>query len=258
MTERIVYALQKGGCGKTTSTVATAEILASAGYRVLVVDFDSQGNASKMLTGESIYKFSGQTVMEAIQEGIAEPYIHTVKTNLDLMPAEDRLASLSRYIYTRRIDNPYGVLKRLLEPVESRYDMVFVDVGPTLGDHLINALVYADHLVVPVDSGDLAMDGLLRFIEFVEASKQEGHTKADILGIALTMRDRRSKYEKDVAAGIRGAYGDLVFDTEIGRKVRLKEMSATGMDLKDPAMEDYYKLTEEIMNRIKRKEKENE
>ncbi len=250
MTKRIMYALQKGGVGKTSSTVATAEILAAAKYRVLVVDFDSQGNATKMLTGDSIYKFSGRTIMEAIQAGNAEPYIQPVKDNIDLIPAEDRLASLSRYIYTRKIDNPYGVLKRLLEPVESRYDVVFVDVGPTLGDHLINALVYSDHLVVPVDSGDLAMDGLLRFMEFVEATRDEGHTNATVLGIALTMRDRRSNYEKDVAAGIRAAYGDLVFNTEIGRKVKIKEMSAIGIDLGDPAMVDYYSLTEEIMKRI--------
>ena len=79
MTNRIMFALQKGGVGKTTSTVAVAEILAAAGYKVLVCDFDPQGNATKMLTQSSIYRYSGHTIMEAIQIGKAEPYIIPVR-----------------------------------------------------------------------------------------------------------------------------------------------------------------------------------
>lgn len=254
MTERIIFALQKGGVGKTMSTVAVAEILAEAGYRVLVVDADSQGNATRVLTGGSIYENSGCTIMEAIQAGDAAPYIMEVKPGLDLIPAEDKFATFSRYISTSRVSNPHAVFKRLLEPVESRYDYVFIDVGPTLGDALVNAIVYADHVIIPQDGGDLSMDALLRFTEFVDAIRAEGHTKAEILGIFFTMRDRRSRYEKDIAAGIREAYGDLVLDSEVRRRVRIKEMSATGINTIDEAMEDYIALTEEIVNRIHRKE----
>lgn len=249
MTKRLTFALQKGGVGKTTSTVATAEILAAAGYRVLVVDFDSQGNATKMLTGNSIYQYSGRTVMEAIQEGQAEPYILEVKEGLDLLPAEDRLATLSRHIYTKRISNPFATLKRLLEPVEARYDYVLVDVGPSLGDAVINAIVYVDHILVPFDCGDLSMDALVRFMEFVEASREEGHTAAKITGIVLTMRDGRSKYEREISEGMRQAYGDLVFKTEIRRRVKIKEMTAAGVQLDGEAMEDYLSLAEEIIER---------
>lgn len=254
MTERIIFALQKGGVGKTMSTAAVAEILAEAGYRVLVVDADSQGNATRVLTGGSIYENSGYTIMEAIQAGDAAPYIMEVKPGLDLIPAEDKFATFSRYISTSRVSNPHAVFKRLLEPVESRYDYVFIDVGPTLGDALVNAIVYADHVIIPQDGGDLSMDALLRFTEFVDAIRAEGHTKAEILGIFFTMRDRRSRYEKDIAAGIREAYGDLVLDSEVRRRVRIKEMSATGINTIDEAMEDYIALTEEIVNRIHRKE----
>ena len=249
MTKRLTFALQKGGVGKTTSTVATAEILAAAGYRVLVVDFDSQGNATKMLTGSSIYQFTGKTIMEAIQEGNAEAYIMPVKEGLDLIPAEDRLAAFSRYIYTARISNPYAALKRLLEPVEGRYDYVFIDVGPSLGDTVINAIVYADEILIPFDCGDLSMDALVRFMEFVEASREEGHTQAEITGILLTMRDGRSRYEREVGEAMREAYGDLVLRTEIRRRVKIKEMSAQGMDLEEPAMEDYLSLVEELIAR---------
>lgn len=255
MAHKMTFALQKGGVGKTTSTVSVAEILTAAGYRVLVVDFDSQGNATKILTRESIYTYSGRTVMEAIQEGDAEPYIVPVKDGLDLLPAEDRLAAFSRYIYTAGIANPYATLKRLLEPVEARYDYIFVDVGPELGDRAINAIVYADHIIIPVDCGELAMDAMIRFVEFVEATREEGHTDAQIAGIVLTMRDGRNlRYERDISNGIRAAYGDLVFETEIRQRVRLQEMAATGVNIAEPAMEDYISLTEEIIERTAKKE----
>lgn len=257
MTNRIIFALQKGGVGKTTSTVAVAEILATAGYKVLVVDFDSQGNATKMLTKSSIYKYSGNTIMEAIQTGNADPYIITVKEGLDLIPAEDRLATFSRFIYTSRIENPYAVLKRILKPVEDRYDFVFVDVGPTLGDNMINAIVYADQIYIPLDSGDFAMDAMIRFIEFVDESRAEGHTSAVIDGILLTMRDGRStRYEREISDGIREAYGDLVFKAEIHRRVKIKEMSSSGVDIIEDAMGDYMSLTEEIIEKTKNRKEE--
>lgn len=254
MTKRLIFGLQKGGVGKTTSTVAIAEILAETGYRVLVVDADSQGNATRILTGRSIYENSGRTIMEAIQARDAEPYIREIKPGIDLLPAEDKFSLFSRYIYTSGIKNPFGVFKRLLEPLEHRYDFVFVDIGPALGDAMVNAIVYADYIIVPQDGGDLAMDALLRFDEFVEASRNEGHTHAELLGIFFTMRDRRSRYERDVSAGVRQVYGEQVFETEVRRRAKMKEMSAIGIDTSDEVMEDYIALTEEILKRINRKE----
>ena len=258
MTNRVIFAIQKGGVGKTTSTVAVAEILAEAGHSVLVVDFDSQGNATKMLTKGSIYKYSGRTIMEAVKTGNAAPYIVNVRDGLDLIPAEDALATFSRFIYTARINNPYGVLTRLLEPVEDKYDFVFVDVGPTLGDNMINAIVYADRIFVPLDSGDFSMDAMVRFIEFVDETRAEGHTNAVIDGILLTMRDGRpTRYERDISEGIREAYGDLVFQTEIHRRVKIKEMSSRGVDVIEDAMSDYISLTEEILKKTAKKEDSN-
>ena len=254
MPKRILFALQKGGVGKTTSTVAVAETLAALGYRVLVVDFDSQGNSTKILTGDSIYKYTGRTVMEAIRQGDATPFIVPINDKLDLLPAEDRLSAFSRYIYTSKVSNPYAALKRLLEPIEGKYDYVFCDVGPTLGDTVINAIVYADHIIVPMDLGEMAMDSMVRFIEFVHETAKEGHTKAEITGILLTMRDGRSRYEREISEGTRAVYGDLVFKTEIRRRVKIKEMSSTGIDLEDETMEDYISVTEEILQRINRKE----
>lgn len=254
MTNRVMFAIQKGGVGKTTSTVAAAEILAELGYRVLVVDFDSQGNATRMLTGNSIYKYTGRTIMEAIHAGKAEPFVVSVKNGLDLIPAEDKLATFSRYIYTSRTANPHEVLKRLLQTIEARYDFVFVDVGPTLGDHMINAIVYTDRIFIPIDTGDLGLDAMVRYMEFVDESRAEGHTSATIDGIVLTMRDGRSRYEREISEGIRAAYGNRVFKTEVRRRVKIKEMSSIGVDIIEESMGDYIALTEEIIERIYGKE----
>ena len=252
MTKRLMFALQKGGVGKTSSTAVTAEILAALGYRVLAVDFDSQGNLTRLLTGNSIYQYSGKTVLEAIQAQNADPCIVRVNFTLDLLPAEDRLAAFSRYIYTSKIANPYAALKRLLEPIEARYDYILIDTGPTLGDTFINAIVYADHIIIPVDMGDLAMEGMVRFIEFVEETAKEGHTAADIIGILLTMRDGRVKNEREIGEAIRATYGDLVFKNEIHRRSRIKEIASKGIDLKDGSMEDYVNLVEEIIERTEK------
>lgn len=254
MPKRIVFAIQKGGVGKTSSTVAIAEILAATGHRVLVVDFDSQGNATKMLTKNSIYQYTGHTIMEAVRSGEASPYILNVKDGLDLIPADDYLATFSRFIYTTKVENPFSTLKRLLEPVEGRYDFVFVDVGPSLGDQMINAIVYADHIIIPIDTGDLSLDAMVRFIEFVDESRAEGHTKAVISGILLTMRDSRSRYERDISEGTRRAYGDLVFNSEIRRRVKIKEMSSYGVDVTEESMSDYVALAEEILDRLQKGE----
>lgn len=250
MPNRIVFATNKGGCGKTTSTAICAEILAAAGYKVLVIDLDSQGNLTRILTGESKYKYRGRTIMEAVQDGNVEPYIEPIKDGLDLIPAEDRLAMFSRYIYTSKVNNPYATIKRLLAPIENRYDYVFIDVSPSLGDTVINAIVYADKVIIPVDSGDLGMDALIGFQEFVETTRAEGHTGAEVFGILITMRDRRSKYEKDVSDGLRATFGDLVFDTELGRKTKIKEIAATGIDVTSPSMDEYMSLVEEILKKI--------
>ena len=250
MPKRMVFATNKGGCGKSTSTVICAEILAEIGYKVLVIDFDSQGNSTRILTQESIYKYSGDTIMEAIQAGDIRPYRLKLKENLHLVPAEDKLAVFSRYIYTARIENPFAVLKRLLAPIENEYDFIFIDVPPTLGDTVINAIVYADYILIPVDGGDLAADAMIKFIEFVETTKAEGHTNAEILGIVMTMRDKRSKYERDVVSGIKSVYGDLVFDAEIYRRTKIKEMAVEGIDLLHPSVKQYLSLVEEILERI--------
>lgn len=251
MAKKITFSTQKGGVGKTTSVVVVAEILASAGFRVLVVDTDSQGNSTKALTGKSKYTYSGCTLMEAVQENNAAGYTLEVKENLYLIPAEDKVAVFSRYIYTqKKLSNAYNVLLNTIEPIESQYDFILFDVGPALGDMMLNVLVAADFVVVPADCGEDAYEAISRVLEFVEATREEGHTKARVAGIILTMKDGRSKYDAQIAELARSEYGELVFKAEIKKRAKIKAFSTYGVDLKDPVLADYMDFTEELLGRM--------
>lgn len=115
MAHKIATSIQKGGVGKSTSTVIIAELLAEAGFKVLVLDLDSQGNATSMISGNDIYEYSGRTVLEAMKERDARRYILHIKENLDLIPAEDLLITFSRYLYTSGVEGKINVLRNTIE-----------------------------------------------------------------------------------------------------------------------------------------------
>lgn len=157
---KILNGCQKGGVGKTTTSSIVAEILATSGYKVLVMDLDSQGNATKMLTQRNIYEFSGRTILEAIKEADPKKYIVEVKENLHLLPAEDMLVTYSRYIYTNNFSLPLHVLKDAMQDIEGEYDFVIMDLPPNMGDIVLSAIVYADYINIPVQCEAFAMDAL--------------------------------------------------------------------------------------------------
>lgn len=257
MAYKIMVAIQKGGTGKTLTTVILSEILAASGYKVLVLDLDSQGNATQMLTQKSIYTYSGETILEAIQEKAPEKYLVKVKNNIDLIPADDMLVTFSRYIYKDRVANPIKELENTIKLIEYKndYDFIIMDCPPALSDITLNALIYSDYVVVPVQMDAFGRDALERFIDFVDSSRQEGHTAADILGILITLKDKRSNIEKAISKNIRDRYQDKVFDVEIKRRAKLKEYTLTGTRMRKKtevsALDDYFDLTNEIIQRIK-------
>ena len=254
-----MVAIQKGGQAKTTSTVILAEMLALSGFKVLVLDLDSQGNSTQMLTQKSIYENSGKTILEAIKESDPRKYLIHAKENIDLLPADDMLVSFSRYIYQGKVHNPIHTLGNTIREIESDYDIILMDCPPNLGDIVLNAIVYSDYIIVPVKPEAFGNDAVDRFVDNIEDAKKAGHTAAEILGILFTLRDTRIKLEKTVGNDIRKRYGKLVFDTEIRLRARLEEYALTGvrMDKKADveALEDYIALAEEVINRIKEMKK---
>lgn len=221
----------------------------------MVIDLDSQGNSTKMLTQQSIYDFSNHTIMEAMKEEDATNYALLVKENLSIIPAEDMLVTFGRYIYTNRVSEPIRVLKRTIKPIEENYDFIIMDAPPNLGEVVLNAMYYADGVIVPVQVDPFGMDGLDRFLEFVETAKDEGHTSAKLLGILPTMKDSRLTIHTEITKNIRSRYGDKVFDTEIRMRSRLKEFALEGVQMKTTidmnALEDYIDATKEVVSRVK-------
>lgn len=261
MAHKIMVAIQKGGQAKTTSTVILAEMLAVSGYKVLVIDLDSQGNTTQMLTQKSIYANSGKTILEAIKENDPEKYLLHPKENIDLLPADDMLVSFSRYIYKERVSNPIHTLGNAIRTIENDYDIILMDCPPNLGDIVLNAIVYSDYIIVPVKPEAFGKDAVERFIDNIEDARNAGHSTAEVLGILFTMRDARVKLERTVGKDIRERYKDLVFNTEIRLRARLEEYALTGvrMDKKADieALEDYISLAEEVIARIKELNKNN-
>ena len=255
MAYKIAVACQKGGVGKTTTAVVLSELLAASGYKVLVIDLDSQGNATKMLTQRNIYEFSGKTVLEAMKEEDAREYRYQTKENLSMIPAEDMLVTFSRYVYTNKISQPLHVLRKTIESIENDYDFIIMDAPPNLGEVVLNAIVYADGIIIPVQMEPFGMDGLDRFIEFVEGAKEEGHTNVDILGILLTMKDSRTAISRAIGQDIRDRYKEKVFTTEIRLRTRLKEFALEGVQINTRndivALEDYIEATKEVVRRVK-------
>ena len=255
MAHKIMVAIQKGGQAKTTTTVILAEMLAVSGFKVLVIDLDSQGNTTQMLTQKSIYENSGKTILEAIKESDPKKYLLHPRENIDLLPADDMLVSFSRYIYQERVRNPIHTLGNTIRDIEGDYDIILMDCPPNLGDIVLNAIVYSDYIIVPIKPEAFGKDAVERFIDNIQDAKNAGHTTAEVLGILFTLRDSRVKLEKRVGNDIRKRYGSLVFDTEIRLRAKLEEYALTGVRMEKKAdieaLEDYISLAEEVVARIK-------
>ena len=256
---KIMVGIQKGGVGKSTTTSIVAEILAQAGYNVLVVDLDSQGNSTQMLTQKNIYEFTGKTILEAMKERNPNPYIYEVKENLSVIPAEDMLSTFSRWVYVNETSAaPAEVLGETLGNLKQDFDFVLMDCPPNLGDIVTNAMRCADYILIPVQLESFSMDALDRFVEFIKTTQEKGYTQAEILGMVYTMVDVRNATQKAIGDAVRIMHKDVVFDTQIRLRAKIKDYALLGVQMERKsdlaALEDYISLTEEMISRVKAKQ----
>jgi len=254
MMKIIALVNNKGGVGKTTSAVNLAAGITAAGRRVLLVDLDAQGSAGLSLGLSRADLKPG--VAEVILEGlpIREAIRPSSIKGLDILPGSMTLASadLALSIVTGR----EVVLKAALKPVLADYDFAVLDCPPSLGLLTVNALTAADFFLVPVTPDYLATEGLVNLMDAVEKVKAGIGKAADLLGIVLTLADRRLNVTEEIGRMIRGYYGRLVFKTEIRGNVRLKEAPSFGKTIFDydkgsAGAEAYRELTKEVLQRIK-------
>jgi chromosome partitioning protein len=249
----ISVGVQKGGVGKSTTTCISSFLLAERGYKVLTVDFDSQGNTTQILSGKDIYSFEDRTVLNAIIDQDPEKYILNVRENLDLLPADDILSTLTHRLYSLRRVVPTS-LKETLEEIKDRYDFILIDQPPNLGDLSVAALVASDYVIVMLQSEPLCFKAVPRYLELVSLIKEKINPDLKLAGILPSMNDARTKIDATIIEQARADYGDWIFDTVIKRRNRIKEFSLEGVSIasKDDreALEQYQNFIEELLQRV--------
>ncbi|HKQ04093.1 MAG TPA: ParA family protein [Blastocatellia bacterium] len=249
----IAIANQKGGVGKTTTAINLSAALALTGKRVLLIDLDPQGNSSLTFLDHNTIEYS---IYDLLTDTDITPEAVIKKTSiatLDLLPARINLAKFESKLLGE-FDAPFR-LKDRLEGTIKAYDCVLIDTPPTLGLITVNALVAADYLIVPIQPSYFALEGTDDLLETVEKVKARPNPRLQVLGVVITLLDKRTTLAKDIQEQIRAVFGDKVFETVISKSVRLEESPAYKETIftfapNSSGAAEYSNLCAEVMRRV--------
>lgn len=253
MTKVFAIANQKGGVGKTTTTINLAAYLAEAGRKTLVIDLDPQSNTTTGLgvdphhLGASIYEVLVSNSTPA-QDAIKQD----VSPNLSLLPAKvDLYAADIELVY---MDDRERRLKQALAPVKANYDYILIDCPPSLGLLTVNALTLADGVILPLQCEYFALEGMQQLLNTIKLVRDRLNPQIALFGVVLTMYDPRTKLANEIVQEIKDHFAREKFDTIVGRNVRLAEAPSYGLtilqhDPRSPGALAYKSLAEEVIAR---------
>lgn len=250
MSTTLAVVNQKGGVGKTTTAINLGAALAALEKRVLLVDCDPQGNATRGLGLE----LEGPTLYQVLR-GDASPSDAAASTsfpNLSVIGSDRQLVGVE--VEFVQVEGWESRLKQALEGYQDHYDLILLDCPPSLGHLTVNALVAADGVLVPLQCEYFALEGISELLSTIRRIQAGTNPRLGIAGILLTMYDERTNLSKEVAEEVRRHFADKVFQAVIPRNVRLAEAPSHGMpileyDIKSRGAEAYLAVAQELLGR---------